>query len=119
MPRPVPIMAPSFPMVVSIGDPRPDKIGTGLVALRISMFNMYILQSLKSGMYYIGSTDELEKRLIRHNKGYSRYTKGKGPFKLVHKEEFASRSEAKKREYYIKSLKSRYAIEILITGATV
>lgn len=78
------------------------------------MFAMYILQSIKSGKYYIGSTDNLDKRLKRHNNGYSRYTKGKGPFKVVYKEEFASRAEAKKREYYIKSLKSRSAIERLI-----
>ena len=64
------------------------------------MFTAYILQSEKDGKYYIGSTDNIELRLIRHNRGYSRYTKGKGPFKLVYKEEFESRSEAKKREYY-------------------
>lgn len=83
------------------------------------MFEMYIIQSLKDEKYYIGSTDNLEKRLIRHNKGYSRYTKNKGPFKLVYREEFASRSDAKKREYYIKSLKSRSAIEKLISAAFV
>lgn len=80
---------------------------------------MYILQSEKDGRYYIGSTDDLGKRLARHNSGYSRYTKNRGPFKLVYKEEFASRSNAKKREYYIKSLKSRPAIEKLISAAFV
>ncbi len=83
------------------------------------MFTMYIIQSLTKGMYYIGSTDNLEKRLVKHNKGYSRYTKGKGSFKLVYKEEFARRSEAKKREYYLKSLKSRKALEKLIKAAIV
>ena len=83
------------------------------------MFTMYIIQSLKSGMYYIGSTDDLGKRLVKHNKGYSRYTKGKGPFKLVYREEFLSRSEAKKREYNIKSFKSRAAIERLISNGSV
>ena len=80
---------------------------------------MYILQSEKSGKYYIGSTDNLEKRLIRHNKGYSKYTKNKGPFKIAYKEEFQTRSEAKKREYYLKSLKSKVAIEKLIQAAFV
>lgn len=81
------------------------------------MNTMYILQSEKSGRYYIGSTDDLIKRLIRHNKGYSRYTKDRGPFRLVYKEDFETRSEAKKREYYMKSLKSRIAIEKLIRNA--
>lgn len=74
---------------------------------------------MKDRRYYIGSTDDLGKRLIRHNKGYSRFTKDRGPFKLVYKEEFASRSDAKKREYYIKSLRSRPAIGKLIDGAIV
>lgn len=83
------------------------------------MFAMYIIQSIKNGRYYIGSTDDLDKRLIRHNSGYSKYTKNKGPFKVVYKEEFGTRSEAKKREYYLKSLKSKKAIEKLINGAFV
>lgn len=78
------------------------------------MFTAYVLQSQKDRKYYIGSTDDLDKRLIKHNKGYSRYTKNKGPFKIVYKEEFKTRSEAKKREYYLKSLKSRIAIEKLM-----
>ncbi len=80
---------------------------------------MYILQSEKDGRYYIGSTDNIEERVRRHNKGYSRYTKGKGPFKLVYKEDYNTRSEAKKREYYLKSLKSRIALEKLIKGSVV
>ena len=83
------------------------------------MFITYVLQSESSGQYYIGSTDDLDKRLIKHNKGYSKFTKNKGPFKVAYKEEFKSRSEAKKREYYLKSLKSRVAIEKLIQAAVV
>ncbi|MDP2649537.1 MAG: GIY-YIG nuclease family protein [bacterium] len=79
------------------------------------MFFTYILKSEKDESYYMGSTDDIEKRIIRHNKGYSRYTKNRGPFKLVYRENYNTRSEAKKREYYLKSLKSRIAIEKLIS----
>ncbi|OGG14360.1 hypothetical protein A2773_02890 [Candidatus Gottesmanbacteria bacterium RIFCSPHIGHO2_01_FULL_39_10] len=81
----------------------------------MSVFTTYILQSLKDDKFYIGSTDNFDKRLNKHNKGYSRYTKNRGPFKVVYKELFNTRSEAKKREYYLKSLKSRKAIIKLIT----
>ena len=81
------------------------------------MYITYILQSEKDGSYYIGSSDDLNKRLIRHNRGYSRYTKNRRPFKVVYKEEYNTRSEAKKREYYLKSLKSRLAIEKLMQNA--
>ena len=78
---------------------------------------MYILQSEKDNSFYIGSTQDLTKRLIRHNKGYSRYTKNKGPFKLVYKEDFQTLSQTRKRELYLKSLKSRVAILKLISKA--
>ena len=83
------------------------------------MFTVYVLQSEKIGKYYIGSTDNLEDRLIRHNRGYSKYTKNKGPFKVVYKEEFKTRSVARKKEYYLKSLKSKVMIEKLINAAFV
>ncbi len=83
------------------------------------MYTAYILQSSKDGKYYIGSTDNIEERLIKHNKGYSRYTKGKGPFNLAYREDFLTRSEAKKGEYHLKSLKSRIAIENLIKHAAI
>ena len=83
------------------------------------MHTAYVLQSSRNGKYYIGSTDSIDKRIIKHNKGYSRYTKGKGPFNLVYREDFLTRSEAKKREYYLKSLKSRVAIENLIKQAAI
>ncbi|MBI2012091.1 GIY-YIG nuclease family protein [Candidatus Daviesbacteria bacterium] len=83
------------------------------------MSTTYIIQSLKDGSYYIGSTDDLDKRISRHNKGYSRYTKSRIPYKIIYQETFKTRSEAKKREYYLKSLKSRAAIENLINGSIV
>ena len=78
------------------------------------MFAAYVLERKKDGRHYIGSTENLKERLIRHNKGYSKYTKNKGPFEIIYKENYNTRSEAKKREYYLKSLKSRKAIENLI-----
>ena len=81
------------------------------------MYCTYILQSKKDDKYYIGSTDNLVKRLKRHNKGHSRYTKGRGPFLLIYKEVYRTRSEAKKREYYLKSLKKRGAIGKIIKDA--
>lgn len=80
------------------------------------MYFTYILQSEKDKSYYIGSTNDIEKRVIKHNKGYSQYTKSKRPWKLVHKEEYNTLSEARKRESYLKSLKSKIAIEKLITA---
>lgn len=81
------------------------------------MFTAYILKSEKDDKYYIGSTENINERIIKHNKGQSKYTKGRGPFKLIYQEEYETLSDAKKREYYLKSLKSRIAIEKLIKNA--
>ncbi|MFH0937388.1 MAG: GIY-YIG nuclease family protein [Candidatus Daviesbacteria bacterium] len=83
------------------------------------MFTTYILKSEKDSKYYIGSTKNINERLDRHNRGHSIYTKNRGPFKLVYQEEYNTCSEAKKREYYLKSLKSKIALEKLINGSIV
>ena len=75
---------------------------------------VYILQSLKDGSYYIGSTNNLEDRYERHNQGRSQYTKAKRPWKLVYHEEFTDRSSALKRENQIKRQKRKGFIEKLI-----
>lgn len=105
-------MAPSFPMVDSIGIPTTATVGAS--GLEQNMFATYVLQSEKDGSFYIGSTENLDARLEKHNKGYSRYTKTKLPWRLVYKEEYNSLSEARKREYYLKSLKSKTVLEKLI-----
>jgi len=78
------------------------------------MFYIYILQSLASGRYYIGSSDDVEQRLMRHNGGKVRSTKAFMPWKVVYKEAFQSRAEALKREHQLKSWKKRESLEELI-----
>ena len=78
------------------------------------MWKVYIIYSEKIDRYYTGVTDDTEWRLERHNQGWSRSTKHGIPWKVVYKEEFASKSEALKRERKIKSRKSRSYIELLI-----
>ena len=69
------------------------------------MHNVYILQSLKTGKYYIGQTSNFEKRLEKHNKGEVKSTKNSRPWKIIHLEEFQTRSDACKREVEIKKYK--------------
>ena len=75
---------------------------------------VYILESLKNGTYYIGSTQDIEERLKRHNQGRSKYTKTGMPWKLVYTEKFPDRSSALKRENLIKRRKKRDYIEKLV-----
>jgi putative endonuclease len=77
-------------------------------------FHVYILQSLKDGSYYIGSTNNLKDRVERHNQGRSGYTKGKMPWKLVYYEEHTDRSNAVRRENEIKQKKRSGFLEKLV-----
>ena len=78
------------------------------------MFYTYILQSAKSGRYYIGHTNDLNARLERHNTGKVIATQNKGPWTVVYYEIHDSKALANSRELYIKSMKSRVFIETLI-----
>jgi len=82
------------------------------------MYYLYILQSESSGRYYIGQTDNLERRLSEHNSSSCTSTKTtkrfSGPWDLIYSEEYKTRSEAMARERAIKSWKSREAIKRLI-----
>ena len=65
---------------------------------------VYIIQC-SDGSYYTGIATNLEKRIKEHNgelKGGAKYTRGKGPVKLLHSEKFETRSRALKREAEIK-----------------
>ncbi|MFV0592833.1 MAG: GIY-YIG nuclease family protein [Draconibacterium sp.] len=75
---------------------------------------VYILQSDQDGSYYIGFTSDLEVRLVYHNSGKSQYTSRKMPWKLVYSESCASRSEAMKRERFLKRQRNKSFYERLI-----
>ena len=80
------------------------------------MYYIYILQNTVTKRYYIGSTEDLEARLARHNNGYVKSTKyGVPNWKRVYSESFQSRAEAVQRENQIKKKKSRKYIEWLIS----
>jgi len=69
-------------------------------------FKVYILKSQNSEKYYIGSTQDLEKRIEFHNSKRARWTKRYQPWDLKYFEEFDTRSEAVRRERFLKSLKN-------------
>jgi len=68
---------------------------------------IYVLKSGKDGSLYVGSTNNLEQRILYHNKGYSLSTKSKVPWVLVAVEAFDDVSVALKRERFLKSGRGR------------
>ena len=54
-------------------------------------------------MLYKGSTDNLDRRILQHNQGKVKSTKGWRPWTLVHFETFDSREDAYNREMQLKT----------------
>lgn len=78
------------------------------------MYYVYILKSLKNNRYYIGQTENLEKRIGEHNKGLSKSTKSGRPWKVVYVKEFSTRKESYRVERKLKSVKKRILLEKVI-----
>ncbi|MCO6499727.1 MAG: GIY-YIG nuclease family protein [Vicingus serpentipes] len=67
------------------------------------MYKVYAISSLSKNYIYVGLTSDLDKRLLRHNRGYEKTTKPYAPFKLIYTEECSDRKLARTREKYWKS----------------
>ena len=74
----------------------------------------YILKSKIKDKYYIGSCHDLNLRLERHNSGNSRSTKAFLPWEVIYFEEFETKSDAIKREYALKRIKNKEALQKII-----
>ncbi|HEY4519556.1 MAG TPA: GIY-YIG nuclease family protein [Candidatus Paceibacterota bacterium] len=80
-------------------------------------FFVYILFSDVAQKFYIGQTNSVPHRLTQHNSPRGRgWTARHRPWKLVHVEKCADRSEARKKERYLKSLKNQATIRRYIAG---
>jgi len=76
-------------------------------------WSLYIIQCSDNTLY-TGITTDIARRIKEHNaqKG-AFYTKNKTPVKLVYHEAVANRSEACKREHFIKSLERSQKLALI------
>jgi len=74
------------------------------------MYYVYIL-AVNSGQFYVGCTDNLKERLVRHNKGYVPATKPLLPVKLISYFAFSNKYTAFNFEKYLKSGSGRAFIK--------
>jgi putative endonuclease len=75
---------------------------------------VYILQC-SDGTLYIGTTNNLEKRLIAHNtsKYGAHYTKIRRPVALVYSENCKTRGNALRREFVLKKLTRKEKLNVI------
>jgi len=78
---------------------------------------VYILESQVDESKYIGQSQNLEDRIIKHNLGYIQSTASNKPWKLYAHKIVSSRSESVKLEKKLKNLKSSARMnDFLITN---
>jgi putative endonuclease len=66
------------------------------------------------GTLYTGISRDVGARIAKHNQGKgARYTRGRGPVALVHKERRSSHSAALRREAAIKALPRKRKLELV------
>ena len=63
---------------------------------------VYVLQC-SDGSLYVGMTGDVERRLGEHERAVVKWTQTRLPVVLVRQESFSSRTEARRREKYLKS----------------
>lgn len=71
--------------------------------MKILLFYTYVLKSKKDDKLYIGYTDNLNKRIRKHNDGKVESTKNRRPFTLLYFEACLDKDRAIKREKYFKT----------------
>lgn len=66
------------------------------------MFYLYVLKSLKDNKLYFGSTTDLKRRLLEHNRGLVPSTKPRFPFELRYYEAYFTENNTRAREASLK-----------------
>ncbi|MDO8592303.1 MAG: GIY-YIG nuclease family protein [bacterium] len=66
-------------------------------------YYVYTLKSKKDKKNYVGYTENLKLRFERHNKGLVESTKNRRPFAIIYYEACLSRTDATRREKYLKT----------------
>jgi putative endonuclease len=80
------------------------------------MWYVYFLRCSDNSIY-IGITTDLESRVKRHSQGKGcRYTASRRPVKLIYSEKYPDKSQAARRESYLKGL-TRSKKEAMVVGS--
>jgi len=79
-------------------------------------YYVYLLLSLKDKRTYLGSTINLERRIIEHNQGKNKSTKNRRPLKLIYSEAYNTLIAARKREKFLKTKKGRKELSAIFSN---
>ena len=77
-------------------------------------FYTYVLQSKSDNKFYIGFTNDLERRVRQHQSGQNVSTKRRLPVELLYYEGHKSKQDAMRREAYFKTTKGKTTLKQML-----
>ena len=80
----------------------------------MSNFFVYVLKSKLKNFLYVGYSTDYKERIKRYNNGDIQSTKSFRPYKLVFLEVYINKTDAKRRELYLKTTKGRTTLRTML-----
>jgi len=77
-------------------------------------YYIYVLYNSNKNFIYIGYSESLKERVVKHNAGEVKSTKAYLPLILIFYEAYRTKSDAKRREVYLKSNKGRTTLRTML-----
>lgn len=103
----------------TLGPKQQTGYADGMSSTPIEPWWVYIVECA-DGTLYTGCTNNVVRRLVRHNQGQgAKYTQGRGPVQLRYLEECADHGTALRREYEVKHLSHRDKTELCTQPAVI
>lgn len=82
--------------------------------VKYHMVYVYVLISLKDKKFYIGLTEDLERRFREHSGGKNLSTKSRRPLELIYYEVHFNKHDAARREKYFKTTKGKHTLRQML-----
>ena len=80
----------------------------------MKFYYIYVLYNPHKNFIYIGYSESLKERVVKYNSGKVKSTKAYLPLTLIFYEAYLSKSDAKRRETYLKSNKGRTTLMTML-----
>lgn len=80
----------------------------------MKFYFVYVLKSLSKDFVYVGFTNDLRRRFKEHNNFEELSTKHYAPFDLIHYEAYKSKTDARRREEYLKTTKGKTTLRTML-----
>jgi len=84
--------------------------------LPMSFWYVYVLRSPKDHDFYVGSTNNLKRRMQQHRQGENVSTAKRLPVELMFFEGHRSKDDALRREKYFKTTEGRITLRQMLRG---